>query len=278
MTFLERPLPRPVRKDETVIAERGLYVESWLPERRSRRRPLLMLHGELAGSWLWERYLGYFASRGWEGHALNLRGHFWSETVDFETVTFDTYRDDALAAYDRLSRPPVVMGLGMGGLLALVVAQARDVGGIVLLGSALPRDLRAGPAPEPLRRTNPHYRAADIGWTLPPPQLVRENPDLTLADATRIRHLLGAESAAARRQVLAGVPIALESIPQAPRLVIAGGLDRLYPAAESERLAEWLGAEFERFDDHSHFGLVGGSESFEPVADRIRAFLESHKL
>ena len=32
---------RPVRKDEIELSERGLYVESWLPERRSRRKPLL---------------------------------------------------------------------------------------------------------------------------------------------------------------------------------------------------------------------------------------------
>ncbi len=71
---------RPIRKDEIELTERGLYVESWLPERRSRRRPLLFIHGELTGSWIWERYLSYFASRGWEGHALNLRNHFWSQT------------------------------------------------------------------------------------------------------------------------------------------------------------------------------------------------------
>ena len=76
-----RPAGKPVRKDEIVIEDRGLYVESWLPERRSRRRPLYYLHGELGGSWLWERYLRYFAQRGWEGHALNLRSHFWSQTA-----------------------------------------------------------------------------------------------------------------------------------------------------------------------------------------------------
>ena len=73
---------RPVRKDELELHDRGLYIESWLPERRSRRKPLLFVHGELAGSWLWERYLGYFAGRGWEGHALNLQNHHWSRTVD----------------------------------------------------------------------------------------------------------------------------------------------------------------------------------------------------
>src|SRR5258708_23544761 len=72
---------RPVRKDEIELHDRGLYIESWLPERRSRRKPLLFVHGELGGSWAWERFLGYFAGRGWEGHALNLRDHHWSQTA-----------------------------------------------------------------------------------------------------------------------------------------------------------------------------------------------------
>ena len=33
---------RPVRKDEIELHDRGLYIESWLPERRSRRKPLLL--------------------------------------------------------------------------------------------------------------------------------------------------------------------------------------------------------------------------------------------
>ena len=42
-----RPQGKPVRKDKIVLEERGLYVESWLPEHRSRRRPIYYLHGEL---------------------------------------------------------------------------------------------------------------------------------------------------------------------------------------------------------------------------------------
>ena len=88
---------RPIRKDEIELHDRGLYIESWLPERRARRKPLLFVHGELAGSWLWERYLGYFASRGWEGHALNLQNHHWSRTADPTELTFDAYVEDVVA-------------------------------------------------------------------------------------------------------------------------------------------------------------------------------------
>ena len=127
MTVVERPAGRPIRKDERVVADRGLYIESWLPERRSRRKPLYLLHGELGGSWLWHRFLGYFAPRGWEGHALNLRGHYWSETADFEELDFDTYVEDVLAGANTMSRPPIVVGHGMGGLLAMKLAEERPM-------------------------------------------------------------------------------------------------------------------------------------------------------
>ena len=87
-----------------------------LPERRSRRRPHYYLHGELTGSWLWERYLRFFAQRGWEGHALNLRAHFWPETAPLEELDLETYVDDAVAGYDALDRTAVIVGHGMGGL------------------------------------------------------------------------------------------------------------------------------------------------------------------
>jgi len=111
------PSGRPVRKDEIELHDRGVYIESWLPERRSRRKPLLFIHGELAGSWVWERYLGYFAGRGWEGHALNLRNHYWSQTADPATLSFETYTEDVVAALDRLGPTTVVIGRMLNSLL-----------------------------------------------------------------------------------------------------------------------------------------------------------------
>src|SRR6266404_2165271 len=138
------PVPahgRPVRKDEIELVDRGVYIESWLPERRSRRKPLLFIHGELAGSWLWERYLGYFAGRGWEGHALNLQNHFWSRTADPTDLSFDTYTEDVVAALERLGPGTVVVGHGMGGLLALKAGERMAMAALVLLSSDLPREI-----------------------------------------------------------------------------------------------------------------------------------------
>ncbi|MEO8570542.1 MAG: alpha/beta fold hydrolase [Chloroflexota bacterium] len=272
---------RPIRKDEIELDERGIYVESWLPERRSRRRPLLFIHGELAGSWLWERYLGYFAARGWEGHALNLRNHFWSQTADPTTLSFDTYTEDVVATLERFGSGVVVIGHGMGGLLALKAAERMPIAGLVLLSAELPRELRVPARPHELRDIPEVYGKSLIGWETLPERLLRDDRDLTLADVLRVQHLLGQkphEAGAARRQMLAGVPVDRRSIADTPRLVVGAGLDRNVTMDDSERLAEWLGAEYEPFAAHSHFGLVMGETSFQQVADAVRGFLENNRL
>jgi pimeloyl-ACP methyl ester carboxylesterase len=272
---------RSIRKDEIEIPERGLYLESWLPERRSRRRPLLFLHGELGGSWLWERYLGYFAGRGWEGHALNLRNHYWSQTADPAALSFDTYTDDVVAAIERLGPSVVVIGHGMGGLLALKAAERHQVGGLILLSCELPKELRGTGRPHEQREVPEVYGKSAIGWETLPDKVQRENGDLTLADILRIQHLLGQkpkESGAARRQMLAGVAVDRRALRGVPILVIGAGLDRQVPEAQSERLAAWLEAPYEPFGAHSHYGLVVGEQSHVQVAEAIRAFLEMNRL
>lgn len=273
-----RPPGKPVRKDEIVLEERGLYVESWLPERRSRRRPIYYLHGELGGSWVWEQYLRYFAQRGWEGHALNLRAHFWSQTAPLEDLDLDYYVEDAIAGYDALEQPAVVVGHGMGGLLAMKVAESRDIDALVLLSPAIPLPVRAVAPAHVVRLVPAIYERELIDWAGTHEQLQRQNPDLTIADARRIQHLLAAESGAARRQMLAGVPVDLEKLPDVPMLVIGAGLDRQFSEAESARLAEWLGAEYQPFGAHSHYGMVLGERGFDQVSDTIRSFLEHHRL
>jgi pimeloyl-ACP methyl ester carboxylesterase len=272
---------RPVRKDEMELHDRGLYIESWLPERRSRRKPLLFIHGELAGSWLWERYLGFFASRGWEGHALNLQNHFWSRTVDPTELTFDSYVEDVVASLNRLGSSTVVIGHGLGGLLALKAVEQATVGGLILISPEPPAALRESAPPHQLRDVPDVYGRSHIGWATLPEKLQRDHRDLTIADVLRIQHLLGQkphESGRARRSVLAGIPVDPRVFAEIPRLVIGGGLDHVVAEPTSERLATWLGAEYEPFGAHSHYGLIVGEQSHQQVADAIRGFLEVHRL
>lgn len=272
---------RPIRKDEIEIADRGIYVESWLPERRSRRKPLLFVHGELGGSWIWERYLGYFAGRGWEGHALNLRNHHWSQTADPADLSFELYVDDVEAVMQRLGPGVVVIGHGMGGLLALKAAERRPLAGLVLVASEVPGELRLPAHQHELREIPELFGKSLIGWETLPERLQRDHRDLTIADILRIQHLMGQkphESGRARRAMRRGIRVDRDAFAGIPRMVIGAGLDRQVPIESVERLAEWLDAPFEPFGAHSHYGLVLGEESYQQVADAIRAFLEANRL
>jgi len=275
------PHGRPVRKDEIELTDRGVYIESWLPERRSRRKPLLFVHGELAGSWVWERYLAFFARRGWEGHALNLRNHFWSQSADPTTLSFTSYTDDVAAALDRLGPDTVAVGHGMGALLALKAAERFRPSAVILMSPELPAGLRTAALAFELAEVPDVYGRALIGWSTLPEKLQRDHRDLTLPDVLRIQHMLGQkahESGLARRQMMQGVRVDPSVVAAIPRLVIGGGLDRQLPEANSLQLAEWLGAEYEPFGAHSHYGLIMGEQSYLQVAEAIKSFLESHRL
>ena len=273
---------RPVRKDEVEIEERGIYIESWLPERRSRRRPLFYVHGELTGSWLWERWLRYFAGRGWEGHALNLGNHYWSRTADPQGLSFETYLDDVTAGLERVGPNVVAVGHGMGGLLVLKAAAERvRVAGLVLLDAEAPAAIRPPARPHVARDVPPVYGRAVLGWATLPEKLQRENRDLSLDEVLRIQHLLGQkprESGRARASMLTGVPVRPDLLEGVPTLVVGSGVDGAPAALTAERLAGWLGAEHEQFGAASHYGLVLSEETHRQVADRVRAFLEAHRL
>ena len=97
----------------------------------------------------------------------------------------------------------------------------------------------------------------------------------------RVQHLLGQkphESGIARRQMLQGISIDRRPLAEVPKLVIGAGLDTRVSEESSEQLAEWLGAEYEPFGAHSHFGLVIGEQSHQQVAEAIRMFLDTHRL
>jgi pimeloyl-ACP methyl ester carboxylesterase len=155
------------------------------------------------------------------------------------------------------------------------------ISGMVLISSELPRDLRVPARSHELREVPEVFGRSFVGWATLPEKLQRDDRDLTLDDVMRIQHLLGQkphESGAARRQILQGVSVDRRPLAEVPKLVIGGGLDRTVPEEASERLAEWLGAAYEPFGAHSHYGLVLGEDSHQQVAEAIRSFLDANRL
>ncbi|HEX2883073.1 MAG TPA: alpha/beta fold hydrolase [Candidatus Limnocylindria bacterium] len=269
-----------IKRDEAFIEPEGIHVETHQPERRSRKPPLLLVHGALTGSWLWNEFAAFLAERGWEAHAMNLRGHFTSAPADLDVTTMRDYADDVGVAARNLGRPAVVIGWGIGALAALMHAERHPVLGLVLLApsppaSALPRrasehELRAVPAV---------YDAAWWGWTGSHEQLRERMPDMDEEDLEKMTELLSGarESGRARRERMQGVAIDPARFADVPSLVIGAGLDDVIHPVEARRTADLIGAGYEEFSSATHFGLVMGERTWPEVAQSVLGWLEERR-
>ena len=101
-----------IKRDEAFIEPEGIHVETHQPERRSRKPPLLLVHGALTGSWLWNEFAAFLAERGWEAHAMNLRGHHTSDLAELDETTMRDYADDVGVARLQRQREPLRVGHG----------------------------------------------------------------------------------------------------------------------------------------------------------------------
>jgi pimeloyl-ACP methyl ester carboxylesterase len=268
-----------IKRDEVYIEPEGIYVETQQPERRSRKPPLLLVHGALTGSWIWSSFAGYFAERGWEAHALNFRGHYTSDIADLADVSMRDYADDIGVAIRQLGRPPVLIGWGIGALASMLYAEHNRVLGLVLMApsppaSALPRR----PSIPELNEVPETYDADWWGWLQPVERLRETYPDMNDEDLEKMQEMLrGAqESGTARRERMRGVAVDAASI-GVDTLVIGAGLDDVVHPTEARRTADLLGATYEYVPSASHFGLVMGSGSWPQVAGSVLGWLEERR-
>ena len=269
-----------IKRDEVFIEPEGIHLETHQPERRSRKPPLLLVHGALTGSWLWTEVAAYLAERGWEAHALNLRGHFTSDVADLSDTTMRDYADDIGVALRQIGRPAVLIGWGIGALAALMHAERHPVLGLVLLAPSPPADaLPRRPDEHELRAVPPTYDAAWWGWTGSRDELRERMPDMEDDEIEKMSELLiGArESGPARRERMRGIPIDASRFVDLPSLVIGAGLDDVIHPTEARRTADLLGASYEYFPSASHFGLVMGSRTWPEVAQSVLGWLEERR-
>jgi pimeloyl-ACP methyl ester carboxylesterase len=268
-----------IKRDEVYIEPEGIYVETHQPERRSRKPPLLLVHGALTGSWLWASFAAYLAERGWEAHAMNFRGHYTSDVADMEEVTMAEYANDIGVAVRQLGRPPIIIGWGTGALAALLYAQRQRVLGLVLLAPSPPAGaLPRRPLETELKAVPSVYDAGWWGWIAPMERLREWMPDMNDADLSKMQELLAGarESGSARRERMIGVEVDPARI-DVPTLVIGAGLDDVIHPSEASRTADLLGATYELFPGASHFGLVMGSETWPEVAGSVLGWLEERR-
>lgn len=123
----------------------GLEVFSCIPAKKTRRPPVLFVHGAFAGGWMWtETFMPFLAEAGYPCHALSLRGHGGShggEHINWHSV--NDYVEDVRTIADWLGESPILIGHSMGGFIVQKYLEHHLVPGVALLCSVPPQGLIA---------------------------------------------------------------------------------------------------------------------------------------
>lgn len=157
----------------------------------SRQVPLLFVHGAFTGAWCWDEYfLPYFASRGYDAWALDLRGHGDDAGPD-ELASIDDYVADVLLAVARIGTPPVLVGHSMGAIVVQRALRRASVRAVALLAPVPPQGLLgssmllAAKSPEMFNEINKLYSGSGLPPALDVLRDALFSPQLPLADARR---------------------------------------------------------------------------------------------
>jgi pimeloyl-ACP methyl ester carboxylesterase len=216
--------------------------------------------------------VGYMATIGWEVYAPNLRaaaGH--DATPELGQIGFSDLVLLAGEALDTLDRPAIVVGHGLGGLVALKLAESRPIKAAVALAPWLPGF--------PNRLVS--------GWSRLPALLLRR-PLRPPAGRTLFEFILDVEpfqrpamvkalvpdAPGAGREVISGRLSfsAHQDLP--PRLVIAGEADTFAPVAKVKRWAESIGAASVVAKGRGHW-LIGGRGLERTIGEAHRFLVRS---
>ena len=257
-----------------------LEVITRRPEQEKRPAPLLFVHGAFSSAHIWTPFfLPFFASHGYEAHALSLRGHGGSEGKDRLSVTrLRDYVNDVAQVAAELRAPPVLIGTSMGGIIAQKYMHEFPVPAVVLLASGPPH----GMLPSIMR------------MALGNPQLVRDmfmmqyvGPDTaTVAGARRAlfrddtpdeyirRYLPKAEHESPwvmTDMVGLDLPPSLRRV-EVPVLVLGGERDQFIAPSAVEATASTYATEAEIFPGMPHAMML--DRDWEKVAHRILNWLD----
>ena len=234
---------------------------------------IVFIHGSSGGSWYWHPFMEYFADRGYQCYAVNLRGHGPNPRLpDLGNVTVQDYVADVRGVLDELGET-IVVGHSMGGAIAQVIAQDAPLKAAVFAASAPVAGVKfhkppmnvwfalhgLKSIPAMIRKTaiKPGYRvAAKSVFNCVEPERQRE-----------LWQYLTPESATAAVEVLKGsVEAELRDV-RIPMLTVVGSEDGTTVPEMAREIAEYQGTEFLELPDHGHMFMI--EPGWEQCAERI---------
>jgi pimeloyl-ACP methyl ester carboxylesterase len=242
------------------------------------RAPLIFIHGGFAGAWCWDIYfLDWFAARGWECHALSLRGHGNSEGRDLiHQFGIDDYVADVASVAHGLDEPPILIGHSMGGYVVQRYLERLPAKAAILM-APVPATGLAG-AGFAMAFSNPALfwdvgLAHEFGRRAPNPAMLFEavfghRPD---EGFSRYGSRFTDESHLAWAEMCSPGFLDTTKIPDLPIWVIGGDADRLIPPAFIRSAARILGTKADMLPGLGHALML--EPGWEDVATRMERWL-----
>ena len=246
----------------------------------SERPPLMFVHGAWAGAYVWhDHFVPWFAERGWECHALDLRHHEdRGGPKSLRRSRIGDYVDDLASAVAELPQPPIIIGHSMGGLITQRYLEGRrTLPGAVLLASvplggvwrATGRFARR----HPLKFLHANV-TFDLGKAMNTPAVVRSMLMDHDADDAAVNAMVTrsrGESFLAYLDMMF-VTRARPQLIQTPVRIIIGDRDRLFSVKEATRHAGAYGLEPTVLAGFAHH--LPGSPRWEQVANATLSAIE----
>jgi pimeloyl-ACP methyl ester carboxylesterase len=213
--------------------------------------------------------LGYLASIGWEVFVPNLRAAFGKgATPPLEKLRFVDLAALAAEALDAIGRDAVVLGHGVGGLVALKLSEHRRVKAAVAYAPLVPG------FPTPLVSGLANRLATMFGRPIKPPRGRTLFELIADSDPFARDGLINAmlpDSSALATDVVAGEIHFAAPDKAAPRLIVAGESDIFAPFARTSEFAESIGANLSKIAGRGHW-LIGG-RALERAINETQRFL-----
>ena len=250
-------------------------------KQRVRRAPLLFVHGAFTGAWCWDEYfLPYFAARGHDAWAVDLRGH-GDHAQPAVLASIDDYVADVLLSIEQLGVPPVIIGHSMGAIVVQRALRRTAVRAMVLMAPVPPQGLLgssfllAAKNPELFNEFNKIQLTNALPET---PELLRQaifSPQLPDADVRRHMQRMRPESQRALFDL---------SWPQhfwiaradVPVQVYGAQEDLFFPPHMIEETARLHGVSAEIIPDLAHVMML--DVHWEHGAERLAAWLDQHQF
>lgn len=244
------------------------------PVKRAHKTPLLFQHGAWHGAWCWQTWMDYFASLGYEVHAISLPGHGKSSMNKghINSYGFEDYVETLERQIKLISPAPVVIGHSLGGGIVQKYLENHQLPAAVLLASLpskgmLPMTLRT------LRRYPTSTLMALLKWdmyeTVKTPALAQS----MFLNATTEVDVEAFHKQLVREAIFFTLmkPFAKLNPAKTPMLALAAEKDAIFTLDEEKETAKKYDAQLVVFTGQAHNLMI--ESDWRKVADVIDGWI-----